>query len=666
MTPYHLNPTKRGIIMVFTLLIMPICVIMGAIMIKTLISERYFLQNEKSIGQSFYMAEIGLNVAYSAYVRAQVETSSVEAYTHLKASTDGPNDSGAVIPTGYLTLPTQVTAAIPFQRVASGPYQGWYEYKWTPGDAHESLTGTGLKELIRFRVSRMQVGQNQRNTSWEIVSEAEFAGLKKTHRQTGMLEGFLDFAELGKGDINEHIRGADQFITGKVHANGNIYLRPESGRTLTFRTDSMTATGKFVYGKDAVGRSSSGFTVKASKTNQNGSLVTWPVGFNSDSSNWHDPRTGVLALFDGTVRDGATGATPKSMPPVASFEPGGFYYQNAQSGGLLISKSSTGQVQVNGVPLASSPLGPSGKKVISAVTVRNHLEGRNVTMYQIDFDQKESAARPAGQQLAASDYGNGLIYSEFPVVITNGAKLPRKTTIVSQSTIMTKGDFNKEQATSDDLNLWTNGGTVGGNYYPPRTWTSKQSAALITKDRIFHVSKGFNLTTTVPLKAAPTEGEEYAGDNRHVNRDNGQTTTNVIEINAALIDGAPLHDEIENRVVNPAYPDPNDPNVLATKPKYDYTMSTTMATSWDDFLEDLGGTPKVVVKKRGSIVHMDNATLPNSLSVTNPPLGVLAWHRSYSSHYSAPVRDYGYDETLKKDPPPFQPVAATKLLWQDR
>ena len=91
-----------------------------------------------------------------------------------------------------------------------------------------------------------------------------------------------------------------------------------------------------------------------------------------------------------------------------------------------------------------------------------------------------------------------------------------------------------------------------------------------------------------------------------------------------------------------------------------------MATSWDDFLEDLGGTPKVVVKKRGSIVHMDNATLPNSLSVTNPPLGVLAWHRSYSSHYSAPVRDYGYDETLKKDPPPFQPVAATKLLWQDR
>lgn len=194
------------------------------------------------------------------------------------------------------------------------------------------------------------------------------------------------------------------------------------------------------------------------------------------------PEDGVLALFQGTVKDGATGADSKSMPPVASFEPGGYYYQNADNGnGLLISLGPGNQVMINGQPLNASPLGPNGRGVI--------------------------------------------------------------------------------------------------------------------------------------------------------------------------------------RQVNPDYPDPDDPTVLSTEPRYDYTMDTNQATSWDDFLENLSG---VVVKKRGSIVHMDNATLPLSLGETNPPLGILAWHRSWSSHYTPPVRDYGYDETLKKDPPPFQPVSATKILWQPR
>ena len=577
---------RRGIIMVFTLLIMPICVILGAVMLKTLINERYFLQQEKTIGQSFYMAEIGLNIGYSAYVRAQVDSESVEAYTHLKVPTDGPNDPGAPIQTGYLELPAEVVNEIPFVRVENGAYEGWYQYEWNPGDSHESLTNTGLKEVIRFRVSRGQIGAELRPTSWEIVSEAEFGGITKVHRQYGILEGFLDFALLGKNDLNEFIRGADQFITGKVHANGNLFFRLEPNRTLTIRTDSMTATGKFVYGKDAVGRPSQNFTVRVSEADEDGSLVTWPAGFESDSGDWNHPEDGVLALFQGTVKDGATGADSKSMPPVASFEPGGYYYQNADNGnGLLISKGSGNQVLVNGQPLNSSPLGPNGRGIIRQVNVGNHLEERDVTMYELNFDQ-EGDEIDIDDRITPSDYGNGLIYSEFPVVISNGKLLPRKTTIVSQSTIITRGDFNKELARQEDYDLWEDGG-IGpdGNNYSPGEWTTKRSSALITKDRIFHVSKEFDLSTSVGRNTTPNEPEEYPQDNEHVNRDNGRGNAAAIEINAGLLDGAPLHDEVENREVNPNYPDPDDPSVLSTRPKYDYTMDTSQATSWVDFLE---------------------------------------------------------------------------------
>lgn len=646
-------------VMIITLMLLPICVIVAGIMLRTLTAERYFLQNETNIGQSFYMAEAGLNIGHRCFVASQIaNTAAVEAYTHIKNTSADPLEAGTVVSSSFLTIPSYISSRIPFTRVASGTYRGWYEYAWNPGDdLSASFTGTGLRERIRFRVSKTfaDASAASRPNTWEIVSEAEMGTVKKTHRMSGKLEGFFDYALLGKNDLNEFIRGADQEIRGKVHANGNIHFRPESGKNLNIYTDAMTATGKFIYGKDAVGRTSSGFNLRVSYAKATGSLVSWTAGLQSDSADWLHATKGAISKFGGNVLDGKLNAQPRSLPPSESFEPDGYYAQKAS---LKLSLDRSGNLLVNGGSLASSPIAGAVVKK----RMMNHLEAREVDVYELDFSKIGSDAYP-----------NGLIYSEVRTVLTNAQKLPQSTTLVSQTTIFTKGDFNKELATLDDLNKRQGTGPYagpGGTENPMPNHTTKVSAALITKDRITHLSKGFNVSPSVAKNATPSEPEEYAGDNTFVNREGKKNSDPVIEINAALVDGAPLWDEWENRTPDPegGKPKPKFAYDTHTNPKvYSPAMKAEVgvATSWDDYLESLGGS-NVVVKRRGSIIHMDNATLQDNLTDTNPPLGVLAWHRSWSSNYSAPFRDYGYDPLLKTNPPPFAPVTSSKSHWQAR
>jgi hypothetical protein len=105
----------------------------------------------------------------------------------------------------------------------------------------------------------------------------------------------------------------------------------------------------------------------------------------------------------------------------------------------------------------------------------------------------------------------------------------------------------------------------------------------------------------------------------------------------------------------------------------DFRLHSTSkwGTLFDDFLENLDG---LTVKKRGSIVHMENAELHASVNHTNKGSlqqtgsdykhGVLPWAAAEGTeYYTPPVRDYSFDPTLKNDPPPFSPVLVSKMLW---
>jgi Tfp pilus assembly protein PilX len=628
---------SNGMIMVTVLMLLPICVMLAAIMFSNVLSEKRFLRFERDRGQSFYLAETGINSAYYAF-----SESTFTGFTHIKSNTEtNPDEPGvALTPPACLELSSVIVAKVPFQRISSGQWEGWYEYKWDNTSSHASLTGTGEREAVRFRVSRTYDGTlpgSARSTAWEIVSVATLGATTKTHRLSGKLEGLTDHALFDAGDLNEFLRGQDQQVRGKVHANGDIFLKP-SGTTLSIITDTsqdgFTTAGNIWWGVDATGRKNMG-TVRIGETGPLSASNKWPNNLDSRSANWIPQAT---ALWGDMVKDKSLGATVKGVPPTKSFEPDGFYAQTAKAGGLNISTES-GTVKVGNDTIGTGPLSAA----VKLKSFYNHAEKRTVECVQIDISK-----------LSASDYANGLIYSDKPLILLNAQKLPHKSSIVSQSAVYTIGDFNKELATQKDYNIHFGlaGETKNVNH------TTKVSASIMSKDRIWHLSKNFPFPANSGsgFKSAASDPEEYPNDNKHVNRDTANNTNNVIEVNGMLLDGAPLHDEVWNREVvggqvvpkwGPTKADPNN-----------------QATSWDDYLEAHGASR--VVKKRGSIVHLQNADMADASSFNNEnltvPAGETAWYRRVA--YDAPFRDYGYDLLLKTDPPPFAPFVASRSMWK--
>ena len=632
--------SQRGIIMITVLMLMPICIILGAIMLKDIITEKNFVQYERERGAAFYMAETGVNVAYYSF-----SGSTFTEYTHNRPNNDPDQDhAGNVVSVNPLVVSPLITSRTPFTRATSGQWLGWYEYTWTPGCGYDSLTHTGQKEAIHFRVTRTYDGSiaaaaGTRPTAWEIVSIAQLGEVTKTHRLTGDLQGLTDFTIFDAGDCNEFIRGANQNISGKVHSNGDMYLKP-SGTTLTINTQTadgeagFTTAGKFWYGKDATGRTNMGTVKLSNKAPVN---ITWPTNLDSFTSNWSAQAT---SIWKGTVADQSLGAGVKGVPPTKSFDPDGFYAVTAKSGGLAI-RTENGKLMVKNDAIGTGSLAGA----ITQKSFYNHAEKRMVTAVQVDVSK-----------LTPADYANGLIYSEKPIILVNAQKLPHKTSIISQSGVYTMGDFNKECATANDLKIRTD--KTNPKYDP--NYTTKVSAAIMTKDRIWHLSKNAVLpaNSSTGFKLAGNDPEEYTGDNTFVNRETSNGTNNVIEVNAMLVDGAPLYDETWNRTVD------KDGKIV---PKWGPTKAdpNAQAASWDDYLENFGSSR--VVKKRGSIIHLQNGKLPTSSTLfnasagTGTPDGEVAWYRQIA--YEAPFRDYGYDLKLKTDPPPFAPMAANRALW---
>lgn len=633
---------RKGIIMVTVMLLMPICIMLGAIMISNMVSEKHFLQYEASKGQSFYLAETGLNAAYYSF-----SESTFTGFTHLKDNDDTDPNSAGIVSGNPLVVSDTITDKIPFTRVAGGEWDGWYEYEWSPGDGGQSLTHSAQKESIHFRVSRTYDGNtpgSTRPTSWEIVCIAELGATRKIHRLSGALEGLSTHAIFDNGNLNEFIRGQNQEIRGKVHANGDIYLKP-SGTTLSVITETedgeagFTASGKIWWGVDATGRTNMG-TVRIDRQGPLSGSDNWPSNFDSRSSNW---VTQAPALWGNLVKDEKLGAATKNVPPVKSFEPGGFYSNSAASGGLNISVEG-GQVKVGNDQTGTFNIG-SGP-LSSAVTTKNfynHAEKRYVSAVQIDVSK-----------LSSDDYANGLIYSEKPLVLINAQKLPHATSIVSQSGIYTAGDFNKELATQDDYNT----------HQTDPTHTTKVPAALMTKDRLWHVSKKFPFSNSASSNYRPTadDPEEYSQDNEYVNRETGNDNKNVIEINGMLLDGAPLHDETWNRKIETD----SETGEIKIVPKWgpENPDPGNGSASWDDFLEYHSGSR--VVKKRGSIIHLQNADMAGvaAFNDSQAPIadGETAWYHRVC--YDPPYRDYGYDILLKTSPPPFAPYVAKRAMWK--
>ena len=137
----------------------------------------------------------------------------------------------------------------------------------------------------------------------------------------------------------EILPGPNFNLTGLIHTNQNLYLNANSGSTLDIYTDSLTSAGHMFRGR--LDSSDVSGTVQVTSTSQSGSLKAMTAGNDSTSSNWVNIASNN---WQGTVKDSSLGATTLAAPMIESFQPGGYYYDNA---GLIIEVQAKGQTMAN-------------------------------------------------------------------------------------------------------------------------------------------------------------------------------------------------------------------------------------------------------------------------------------------------------------------------------
>ncbi|MFN8177455.1 MAG: pilus assembly PilX N-terminal domain-containing protein [bacterium] len=474
--PTPFPSADRGSILVIVLIMLVVFTLVGTTILTLSNTEGQISRNHKGDTQALFVAESGAQLAYKS-----LAANNFQAWTHQPDGT--PEVQQPLVPIPF-----------PGRLVIDGPGSnglhderddGCLVWEWAPGDTGRSLTGTKAVETFRVSVHRASVDP----TDNQFVIDVE--GMVGTFRQRLQVRGYTEsiyhYALFSDGPLSEFTRGEDQTITGKIHANGDMYFRPWDPRTLTIDAPSVTATGRMIRTTDIFGRdlySGSHVLIK----DPAGNLVEMALGapgtaMDSQNAAWadEDPTNsahGALELWGGIVRDGSLGAVRVDPPPVQTIERGGWYDQRAAI------RLRAGDVQLDA---AGNDISGTIGAAVHEVTFWNPAIGQNVTVQELDMAQLQaSGVFPA----------NGLIYSDVPLRIVNASQLAGDLTIVSANSVYTKGDFNS---------------------------VNKRPAAIISKARIWNLSNAWSDADT-----------KTKGSINGRQASNGTTT-----VNAALVDGQP-------------------------------------------------------------------------------------------------------------------------------
>ncbi|MEZ5064243.1 MAG: pilus assembly PilX N-terminal domain-containing protein [bacterium] len=467
---------ERGSVLIIALVMIVAFTLIGATFLTLASTEGKISSNHRADVQALFVAESAAQVAYKS-----LAANNFQGWTHRF---DGTIESTSpLIP---MNFPGGLVVDGPgSQGLLNEKDDGWMVWEWAPGDSGNGLTQTGLAESIRFAARRATA--DPMDTQFVIDVEGSVGRFVQRLQLLGYTEPVFNYALFADGPLSEFTRGEDQHISGKIHANGDMYFRPWDPRTLTIDSPSVTATGRMIRTTDIFGRDLfSGSHVKIKDAD--GNYVEMNLGspgtaMDSENAAWAndtpaDGIDGALELWDGIVRDGTLGATRVDPPPVETIETGGWYDQRAML------KIRAGDVQVNN---AGTDISSSLGSAVTEKTFWNPAIGKYDTVQELDV----------GALIASGNYpANGLIFSEVPLRIVNASDIGGDLTIVGANTVYTKGSFNS---------------------------VNKRAAAIISKGRIWHLSNAWNDSDAV------TQGSINGRQ-----ASNGTTT-----INAALVDGQP-------------------------------------------------------------------------------------------------------------------------------
>ena len=450
---------ERGFALVLVLVILMTLMVLGIGMMTSVGTNVALSRNYEMSTQAMNMAEIGAKVAYREFINSGFLKSTHDSLGRNPRSSD-------------LRLPTTLQNYVIVGGNSTKDSTGWYQWSWDSSKGYNPLFDTTRPHGFRFRLFYVN------GFAFVIESEGWYGSIHRRTRAKGEIETMFQFSYFAARDLGEFVRGASQEIKGKVHANGNMYIRP-SGSTLSVNSSSVTATGFVIRSRDAWGRpDESGQCLITKNAQDSGIWVEMQPGsprgsegvaFDSYNANWNSPTLGAKKLWGGVVRD----KVPfKSPPPVQSLDPGGYYDTNA-----VLHITSTTPV----------------KAWHTQVTFWNWNEQRNVTVQNIDL----------GAMITAGDWpANGLVYCNTPIRLSNAGLLASKLMLASNSTIYTMGDFNT---------------------------TLKKGASLMTKHRIYHLSGVWSdanstnsknrAASTTTINAALVDGPPTVDEYNWVDRD---------------------------------------------------------------------------------------------------------------------------------------------------
>jgi len=577
----YLNNKEEGFALFLVLVIMMTLTVLSVGVIVSTGTNNALSRNFEKATQALNMAEVGAKVAYRELINAGYLKT-----THTM-NLGGPETSERLLETGLSNYTIEAN--------------GDFLWEWDSGKGYDPLFDTDLPHGFRFRV------YYSTDNSFVIECEGWYDTIHKRVRAKGELEGMFQFSYFAARDMGEFVRGASQEIKGKVHANGNLYIRP-SGSTLRINTSSLSATELIIRSRDAWGRPDEGLPGKCEITVNSQDSGIWeemesgsPAGtegeaFESLNPNWNHQTLGAKALWDGVVRN----RVPyKSPPPVKNLDEGGYYDLAADMSITDASQFSYGWC--------------------SPANIYNYSELRNYHVMDIDVDA----------MITAGDFpANGLIYCNRPVRFYNASDLGgNRLMIASNSTVYTKGDVN----------------TV-----------NKQGMSIMTKHRIYILSNNWDDNNPA----------------RSNSRDEGRPVASSTIVNAALVDGAPTVDEYNwvDRDGDHRYDDSNR-NIYDdwdNKTAAGFNNPDDSGDPWannDDLLENWSSK---TLTKLGATIHLGGAVMANNLdnSDISPGDGKLAWVQR--TGYDPPTRIYSYDPDLAtpSGQPPFTPLIGHITSWE--
>jgi hypothetical protein len=461
-------------------------------------------------------------------------------------------------------------------------------------------------------------------TDYRIISQVQApngtrSNLTQTYHYVGI--PLFQFAVFyGAGVDLEISPGANMTLNGKVFANSNIYLSPQSGSTL--QMDSLVATAGNIYrtikrsgspavegygGNPQIKDASGNFqTLNFDHVDNQNFAGTWT------SSQW---QAAAQSLFNGTVKDSSMGVQ-QIIPPIPQL----FYnpsnpdqvahemieLPNGSDAANLASAKLYAQAGIRIVDgMATTQSGssislPSG--TISTSTFYDAREQNVMQVTNVDISKLSSS-------WLSSNLANGLLYvasssagpsapcaqgtrtsaNPCPAVrLINGSAINATggLTVASQNPVYIQGDYNTAMT-----------GT-GGTSHPP---------AAVLADAVTVLSNNWSDTNAATSSSA-------------LSSRNASSTT----VNAAL----------------------------ATGPSNESTSGAGNGQLENDirFLENWSGQ---TMTYSGSIVD-----LWHSMQVTAP------WQNT-GVYYNAPIRNWSYDTLFNTNPPPGTPrgVVMTRGQW---